>query len=155
LTSNELGIAFGLPSWLWHSGQQVLSFPLVPLQILDGCLQGILPLIAAAPVLPMIIPAPIGPDSTRIWLPNLQQFLPHSWIDSLVVTAKAVKHDDAAAPTQLWDTRCTLAMPHIAPALPPLWRGVMHLAAHLVLRIFCGFLTAHYGPTWMQTFPHL
>jgi hypothetical protein len=79
-------------------------FPFVPIQILDGCLQGILPLfMAAAAALSMIKPAPNVPESNRTWLPTLQQFPPHSWIDSLVVTAKAIKQDDAAALTQLWD----------------------------------------------------
>jgi hypothetical protein len=53
LPSNELGVAFGLPSWL-RRGLLVSSLPVVPIQILDGCLRGILPQITACHVLPRI-----------------------------------------------------------------------------------------------------
>ncbi len=75
----------------------------MPLQILDGCLRGVLPLVVGANILPSVKPAPVIPEATRTWLPNLQRFLPHSWIDSSVVTSKAAKRDDAVAPTHLWD----------------------------------------------------
>jgi hypothetical protein len=35
-------------------------------------------------------------------------YLPHSWIPSDVITDKAVKHDDAAVHTAMWDNRIML-----------------------------------------------
>jgi hypothetical protein len=124
LTVDELGVAFGFPSWL-RRGLTPESFPVVPIQILDRCLRGILPQITSQQVLPTItIAAPVV-ASTKTWLPALQKFLPNSWIDSSVVTSKAAKRDDALAPTQLWDARSVLVLPHLERALPLLWRILM------------------------------
>ena len=155
LNVDELGIAFGLPSWLRHPNLRFDTFPFVPIQILDGCLRGVLPLVDLHPSLPVIPPVVLIPPSTRTWLPALQTYLPHQWIDTSVVTAKAAKHDDADAPTHLWDSRCTLVLPHLGPALVPLRRGLMQLSAHMVFRDFSGFLQAQYGPTWPVTLARL
>ena len=38
LTTDELGVAFGFPVWLQTGGLLASDFPVVPLQIMDGCL---------------------------------------------------------------------------------------------------------------------
>jgi hypothetical protein len=97
LTADELGVAFGFPSWLRHEGLSIASFPVVPIQLLDGCLRGLLPQVTAKQPLPPIQLAPKPVASTKTWLPRLQKFLSHDWIDGSVVTSKAAKRDDAEA----------------------------------------------------------
>ena len=148
LTPDELGVAFGFPSWLRHAGLSLASFPIVPLQILDGCLRGFLPKVTAKQPLPPIQPRHKAVDSDTTWLPGLRQFLSHDWIDGSVVTSKAAKRDDAAPPTHLWDGRCLLVLPHLAPALPILRTCLMLRTAFMLFKEFCGFMTLQYGPNW-------
>jgi hypothetical protein len=134
LSTDEVGIAFGLPAWArlptLDLGQ---VFPLVPIQIMDACLKGILQTLSRRT--PLRIPAPSQATavSSRTWLPRLQRFLPHSWIDSALVTDKAPKRDDARVPTHLWDQRCSLVLPHTSPALETLRRLLIRVASrHMV-----------------------
>jgi hypothetical protein len=141
LSDDELGVAVGFPSWL-RRGLQLSFLPVVPIQILDGCLRGILPQITARHVLPTITLAAPAVESHQTWLPLLQKFLPHSWIDSSVVTSKAAKRDDAAAPVHLWDARSLLVLPHMAPTLPILCGALMRQTAHALLTEFRFYLTS-------------
>jgi hypothetical protein len=59
---------------------------------------------------------------THSWIPALQKYLSHEWIDNELITTKAIKHDNACAPLQLWDRRLTLFFPTIAPILSSLRR---------------------------------
>jgi hypothetical protein len=147
LSVDELGMAIGFPSWLRRS-LMLASFPVVPIQILDGCLRGILPQITARQTLPTITLAAPVVESHQTWLPSLQKFLPHSWINTSVVTSKAAKRDDAAAPTHLWDARFLLVMPHVARGLPLLGRRLMRRTAYSLFKEFSVFMGEHYGPGW-------
>jgi hypothetical protein len=123
LSTDELGIAFGLAAWARASSLQTIQiFPFVPIQVMDGCLKGLL---SSSPKLtPLHTPLPqiVKPLSEQTWLPHLQKFLSHTWVDANLVTAKAVKRDNAGVPTHLWDKRCTLVLPHVGPALDRLRR---------------------------------
>ena len=148
LSNDELGIAFGWPAWARKANQDHPSFPCVPVQIMDGLLKS---LVLEAPSLSLLrTPTPrpsVGPCD-RTWLPLIQRFLPHSWVDSSLVTEKAAKRDDARVPTHLWDQRCSLVIPHCMPALPTLR---MCLARTLVTRLweeFRGYLSTTHGPDW-------
>jgi hypothetical protein len=129
LSANEVGIAFGWPAWARKGSADLLAaFPSVPLQIMDGCLKGIT---STAPRLdPLKTPAlPVIPVSAHFsWIPLIQKFLPHTWVDSGLVTAKAAKRDDAGVPTHLWDRRCSLVLPHTTPVLDNLRRLIMWVA---------------------------
>jgi hypothetical protein len=78
----------------------------------------------------------------------VQKLLPHAWIDSSVVTAKVAKADDVLAPTQLWDARSLLVLPHLDQALSLLHRILMQRTAHALLTEFCVFMSKHYGSNW-------
>lgn len=118
---DEIGIAFGWPAWARKLNPRLgQSFRSVPLQILDGCLQGLT--LSTPQPSPAQTPSPrekvlsCGPT----WLSTIQNFLSHSWVDAALVTKKAAKQDDSAVPTRLWDHVCTLVLPHVAPALKTL-----------------------------------
>ena len=108
LTADELGIAFGFPGWLRFGGLEVSMFPIVPLQIMDACIRQVLDTRGfVSPLIPATIEPPrVAADAT--WLPGIRRFLPHSWIPVSVITDKAVKHDDAAVHTAMWDNLFTL-----------------------------------------------
>jgi hypothetical protein len=123
LSCNELGTAFGLPAWAGLSYLQPDQvFPFVPIQVMDGCLKGILSSSPKTTPLQTPLPREVIPTSEQTWLPRLQKFLPHSWVNANLVTAKAVKQDNAGVPTHLWDKHCTLVLPHVGPALGQLRR---------------------------------
>jgi hypothetical protein len=66
--------------------------------------------------------------SSRSWLPTLQRFLPHSWVDSTLVTGKASKRDDAGMPSHLSDQRSpvldTLCNLLLRVAITHLWKRI-------------------------------
>jgi hypothetical protein len=68
------------------------------------------------------LPNPAGPGvpGKRIWfqdppgmtwLPELGKFLPDTWCDESLISAKAVKSDDEPVPEHLWTNRTTLVIP--------------------------------------------
>jgi hypothetical protein len=142
LSTGEIGIVFGLPSWARHDELNLeQTFPFVPIQGMDGCLKAILESTTATS--PLQTPSPQAPATAldRTWLPAIRKFLPHSWIDAGLVTTKAVKSDVAGVPTHLWDKRCALVLPHVTPALNRL-RQLLHWLA--CTRLLAEFQA--YGP---------
>jgi hypothetical protein len=118
LSPDEVGIAFGWPAWARQGSQLSSALPSLPLQILDGCLKGILSSIPRDYLLSTPSPTPAGGACDRSWLPSIHKFLSHAWIDAAIVTDKAAKRDDAGVPTHLWDQRCSLVLPYVTkPAL--------------------------------------
>jgi hypothetical protein len=102
LTPDELGIPFGLPSWFRTDDLSALHFPFVPVQIMDGCLKAL----CATPtnvIHQLLIPKPRSSQagSNQTWLPELQRYLSHAWINHNYVTDKAAKSDAAEVPTAL------------------------------------------------------
>jgi hypothetical protein len=142
---------FGLPAWARLPTLDLEQiFPCVPIQIMDACLKGILQV--STPTNQFLTPAPgqTPVAASQTWLPRIQRFLPHSWIDSALVTKKAVKRDDAGAPTQLWDQRCTLVFPHVSSALESLRHMLVRvLASHNMVDKFRAYLTETYGADWL------
>jgi hypothetical protein len=146
LSLEEMGIAFGWPAWARkHVTSIHPSFPSVPVQIMDGCFKA---LVSSCPSAnPLLTPVPLDrvSPSNRTWLPTLQRFLCHSWVDATLVTAKAAKRDDAGVPTHLWDKRCSLVLPHVTPILDTLRRLILRVAVTHLWIEFHEYLTAVYG----------
>jgi hypothetical protein len=102
LTPDEVGIAFGLPAWARHADLKIAqSFPCVSVQVMDACLKPILGRVRSKQALQT--PAPQDPAiwQAQTWIPTIQNFLPHSWIDADLVTEKAVKSDGAGVLSHL------------------------------------------------------
>jgi hypothetical protein len=149
LTLDELGIAFGLPSWLWTDDLPALHFPFVPVQMMDGCLKAL----CATPTnvihqLPISKPRRSQAGRNQTWLPELKCYLSHTWIDDDYVTAKAAKSDAAEVPTALWNQRILLPLPWATGVLRFLRT---RLLARLQRRLYCEFhqyLKDFYGENW-------
>jgi hypothetical protein len=152
LTPDELGIAFGFPAWLRSGGLTADMFPLVPLQILDACIRELLAAEDFHTPLCAEVYAPPLPPTEATWLPALQRFLPHTWVPGSLVTDKAVKHDDAAVHTAMWDNRITLVFPW-APAragwlLDYFRRQLMCHHRFRLMSEFRAYMTRHHGSDW-------
>jgi hypothetical protein len=149
LSVDEIGIAFGWPAWARHFTSQLTPvFPSVPLQILDGCLKGIVESLPGLNPLQTPLPTPGLPASDRSWLPRIQRFLPHSWVDDELITDKAAKRDDAGVPVHLWDKRCSLVLPHVTPALQTLRLWLTRGLTTRLWREFHAYLCAVHGEDW-------
>jgi hypothetical protein len=122
----------------------------VPLQILDGCLKGI---IESTPRLNPLLTPTLGRGAAaldRSWLLLIQKLLCHSWVDDGLVTAKAAKPDDAGVPVHLWDKRCSLVFPHVTPALNTLRYWLTQGATTRLLHKFHAFLPETHGENWRE-----
>ena len=109
LTPEELGIPFGFPAWLRTGGLSLDMFPCVPLQIMDACIREVLDTSDFESSLAVRLFTTREAPSEATWLPGIKRFLPHAWVPVAdVITDKAVKHDDAAVHTAMWDNRVTL-----------------------------------------------
>jgi hypothetical protein len=131
LTTGELASAFGFSVRLRMGEISKLSFNVcVPIQLLHSILLPVLT--STGPTIgckrhkiqwdPIREPRLIGTGSVldtdgalakRSWLPSIQRWLSHQWIDPELVTATAAKRDDACVPTSLWDARLTLLYPGV------------------------------------------
>jgi hypothetical protein len=87
-------------------------FPFAPLQILDGILKGLVDTHVAAPAhVPKIPRITIPIPANQTWLPTLNKYLPHNWINLTAVTDLAAKSDDAAVPVTMWNQRISSVLP--------------------------------------------
>jgi hypothetical protein len=142
LSFDELGVALGLSLRLRGTQLPPTALPHIPIQIMDGVLQGAFNAIRKQVPTDKVTlgkqSAPKAKHQTRTWLPALGEFLSHDWINPDLVTDKAAKSDDAEVPTSLWDQRITLIYPGAEPHLPLLrcW-----LLSRLRLRVTRSFLS--------------
>ena len=153
LVPEELGLVYGLPTWLRAGGlAQPSSFAILPLQILDGFLKSVLRQApterqgrfdARAPVR-----APDRPRPAEVWFESIQAALPGSWIDATLVTDKAAKSDKAGVPKHLWDQRILLIWPHLNGRLEWLRDRLMHLAMRSLYLEFREFMATAHGADW-------
>jgi hypothetical protein len=79
---------------------------------MDGCLKALCGTSVNVPH-HLLTPKPrsLHLGSAQTWLPKLQRFLSHDWINDDYVTSKAAKSDAAEVPTALWDQRILLLLP--------------------------------------------
>jgi hypothetical protein len=133
LTADKLGIALVFPLGCVRGGLSDLAFPIVPVQIMDACLWSVLQVKTFVSPLVPVPTVRLDDTPTSTWLPALQKFLLHSWIDKSTISSKAVKHDNAAVPTAMWDQRVTLLYPE--------WDGA---TGHRILAFFRTYLMRSY-----------
>jgi hypothetical protein len=151
LSSAELAQAHGFTLGMSIGAIPVEVFSLPPFQLLGSVLEPVLQelCVPSCPMLHRNMPVlEVDVDETRSWLPSLAIYLSHDWIDSSTVTNKALKRDDAAAPSQLWDVRIEQVYPGALAYLSMLRD---RLLVKYRLRVWHGlrcYLHATYGPKW-------
>jgi hypothetical protein len=162
LTSAEIAKAHGMPAVLANRedlDQQVFTYP--PVNIMDAFIQGFSSShtqLRQQTNTPVAVP-PHTTSTARnttypkqSWIPALGCFLAHDWIDDSLVTAKAVKHDNATTPSQLWDARLIQIFPHCASALTVLRTRLLIRYRRRVYKEAVHHLHEQYGKRWYQLF---
>lgn len=89
-------------------------------------------------------------NENETWLPSLDRYLPHDWIDESLITATASKVDDAKSPCRLWDVRLDLLFPGCTPKLEALRRGVLLWIRRRLLREIRKYLRTTFSATWVS-----
>eukprot|EP00980_Cylindrotheca_fusiformis_P027010 scaffold18391_cov83-Cylindrotheca_fusiformis.AAC.3 len=87
-------------------------------------------------------------DLHRSWLPSLQRWLPHEWIDSSLLTPKAAKADNAMLPTHLWDRHISLLFPCPPRSLDCLRAFFFSVSCRLLFRSFRSYMLQTHGDRW-------
>jgi hypothetical protein len=151
LTADEIGASFGLPARLSFGGLDLDMFPIVPLQVLSGCLESLSTTLARL-LQPLDTPAPrfIGAIPTFTWLPSIGKRLDHSWIDHSTVSAKAAKNDSARVATHMWDQRILLPLPSIGDGFPFLRSRIMRFQRCRLYSEFRAFMAETHGADWLH-----
>jgi hypothetical protein len=148
LSLEEMGLSFGLPTWLRGNKLEQRHLPVVPIQIMDGCLAG---LFTDDCVFKEVLPTPLlrppRPSTSSTWLPALKKYLPHSWMSAKEST-KAVKNDDAGIPVHMWDQRILLVLPWVAPVILFLRHHLMFLITRNLYVEFTDFMAKTHGRDW-------
>jgi hypothetical protein len=156
LTANELATVFGFPVITRVGGLQLDDFEsFLPSQLLHAILDspGIkprslpvqTPSIQVKPRLPLYA----FPCETRSWIPSVQHWLPHVWIDTTLVTSKAAKRDDARIATAMWDQRLLLLYPMCSvSSLTVLRSWLLRYSWRLLLRGLWRHLAQEFGSQW-------
>ena len=84
------------------------------------------------------------------WLPQFQRFLPGSWADPNLISAKAAKADNAKVATSMWDDRIGLIFPTWTPnRLDALRRGVLQWQCRRLYLEFVAYMRNRHGVTWL------
>jgi hypothetical protein len=149
LTTDGIGIAFGLPARLSLGGLEAAMFPIVPLQVLVRCLDS-LDGSTSWLLEPLETPSctPLAPIPLFTWLPKIERRLDHSWIVHTAVSAKAAKNDGALVATHMWDQRILLPFPTVAGGLPYLRSRLMRFQRARLYREFRQHMAANHGSDW-------
>ena len=89
--------------------------------------------------------------STSTWLPTINKYLCHSWMNTSADNTKAVKSDDAGVPISLWDSRCTLVFNHHSSTSLHSFRRL--LLSKQVVKIYLeirSYMSATFGANWSE-----
>jgi hypothetical protein len=160
LTPKEISLCMDAPQWIVSNPVLLNLLHLrhseggsFPLKVLQAPLQACLLELGASdvPVKPVLLrPFSVsGLENPRgTWLPTLGKWLPSSWVDAEALTAKAVKADDAAILTALWDARISLVLPCTPKILVVLRRFCFGRWCRRVGLSFFGYLSRTYGADW-------
>ena len=146
-TESELSDAFDLPTWCeWNPSIGI------PVKICLEVVQGFLA--KHAPELPdpgahSVKRAPISAPK-HSWLPSLKCFLPGSWADPALISAKAAKADNAKVPVSMWNDRITLIFPEWTPHKLDRLRNIILRRQHRKLYLqFATHMRHRYGNEWI------
>ena len=163
LSFHELCLAWDMPLWSLppRVPKQFFTYvsswsPIKSLTAMVDAALSVVPLsdgssLGLSPLPSLILPF-LDPRGT--WLPSLQAWLPPTWIDSSLVTEKAVKVDDSNIPTHLWDLRISLVL-HSPISLVDRLRTFMHsIACRRVCRSLCRYLRTTHGDLWTAWVTH-
>ena len=117
LTLHELAKIFGLHPNHTSPPPPLLTYPLVPVQILDALLLPLLQQEPSSPTTSLVSVPAIFHDSGYTTFPLLNKNLCHSWYSHVSETNTSTKDDSAAVDVSIWNNRITLLFPHIEPEL--------------------------------------
>jgi hypothetical protein len=149
-TEDELGIAFRLPSWMRSHGLKLDHLPVVPIHILEGCIED---LSTGATIQQELLKTPIiqapRKAETSTWLPRIQRWLPTTWGQAADdVVSKAQKRDDGDVPVHLWNDRILLLFPWCYRFLIFLRLRLMVVFRHGLWLEFREYMHDTHGPNW-------
>ena len=116
-------MGFDLPLWLQRDPTSLLGGiqhhafrffvpPKILLSIVDSWLEQ--QAVVMPPTHAKVLATPtcfMAVDPGYTWISSLRCRLPHSWVDSAMVSTSAVKADAAEIPIHLWDHQITLVLP--------------------------------------------
>lgn len=164
LTPTELGVGFDLPLWvlnsslLLHCWQEKLAQRSVhPLKVHQTVLDAYLgwknrqtPRSLKAP--PPSPPTPMAedPPAEHFFFTGITTGLPSTWTSEGTVTTKAVKADDAAVNTSLWDARIQLVLGGTADQLNTIRKGALCWWRRTVFRSYVRSLRRDFGENWCE-----
>jgi hypothetical protein len=126
LTLHELACAFDIPLWIQENSEDLSQLsvllyntPFPPVLIGACILHHYAPMFIEAKVDTMDNKppsAPLPPSSSissdqGTYFPDLDRYLPHSWIGESLISDKAVKAEDAEVIHRMWDARIVLVLP--------------------------------------------
>jgi hypothetical protein len=160
LSAKELSLCYDAPQWLVSNPgllklflERLVEGTLVPLKLLQAslhaCLLAIDPPVLDDKVSSVVSQAvPIVEDPRGTWLPALQRWMPSSWVDAAVVTAKAAKGDDAEVHVALWNSRITSVVPCSDKTLDVLRKYLFGRWCGNVGSSLRRYLTRTHGATW-------
>ena len=159
LAASEICAAFDFPSWCIPTNKPIQStfvsgaFPLKTLITISDLL---LDFIAVRGSRVGSTPLASLPDSTSdprgAWISHYGKgigWMPLSWIDSSLVTDKAVKTDKASVPIHLWDKRVSLLLNVDASKALPIIRNFINTCVGKgLIKSFCAYMLKSYGSKW-------
>lgn len=149
LRIDELASIHGFPRQQIFANfpRSILDMP--PCQLLSASLDVVwVPEVPLSPVLDTN-PCPAKrPEEIETYLPKLKRFLSHDWVDTSIITAKALKADDAASPCRLWDARLELLFPGVTPYLETLRRAILGWIRRRLWREIRVYLSCTFNQDW-------
>ena len=101
-----------------------------------------------ASVCTALVDTPSMAPTLATWLPCIGRFLPHDWADEGYISSCAVKSDDAAVPSVLWDLRILLVFPSVGPFLPLFRRCCLRRWRRNIWHHLRSYFFSTHGPSW-------
>lgn len=96
--------------------------------------------------LPPVVPSVEDPQGS--WLPNLQRWLPASWLEGVDIALKVAKVDKSPIPKQLWDLQISLVLEVPSFMLEVLWGWLFWVFLQRLYLSLRDFLLDTHGRTW-------
>lgn len=84
-------------------------------------------------------------DSRGVWLPSLNVWLLHDWMDVSLLTAKAAKADNSGIPVHLWNQWVSLALQTPSCTLPTIQNCMFGWTCRRVVTSFCQHMMDTHG----------